>query len=228
MARLGRKDRGLLAKIRDGRQVWYVRLYHHGKERRFGSFPTKTVARDFYEKAKLEQKEGRFFPERFQKGGYELVQMCIDRYEQLCANKKSRKDQRYFAQWWRSRFEGKRLNTISAVVLEDIRQRLLSTGLTPQRVNRYFAWLRACLNVAVREGRLMNNPVKSLKMFKEPKGRTRFLRSEEEDRLLAALGAPYDSWTRFAILDGTPSGGTVQPQVGRCRFGTEPDYLAGD
>ena len=27
MARLGRKDRGLLAKIREGKQVWFVRLY---------------------------------------------------------------------------------------------------------------------------------------------------------------------------------------------------------
>lgn len=80
MARLGRKDRGLVAKIREGKQVWYVRLYHHGRERRFGSFPTKTAARDFYEKAKLEQKEGRFFPERYQKGGYELVDTFIDRY----------------------------------------------------------------------------------------------------------------------------------------------------
>ena len=52
--------------------MWYVRLYHHGKERRFGSFPTKTAARDFYEKAKLEQKEGRFFPERFKKAAMNL------------------------------------------------------------------------------------------------------------------------------------------------------------
>lgn len=36
-----------------------------GRERQFGSFPTKTKAREFYEKAKLEQKEGRFFPERY-------------------------------------------------------------------------------------------------------------------------------------------------------------------
>jgi hypothetical protein len=53
MARAGRKDRGLLFK-RDstGKPVWYVRLYHEGRERRFGSFKVKTEAREFYEKAR--------------------------------------------------------------------------------------------------------------------------------------------------------------------------------
>jgi hypothetical protein len=58
MARLGRKDRGLYSKLREGKAVWFVRLYHIGRESRFGSFPTKTAAREFYEKAKREQKEG--------------------------------------------------------------------------------------------------------------------------------------------------------------------------
>ena len=39
MARAGRKDRGLLSKKDStGKTMWYVRLYHEGKERRFGSF----------------------------------------------------------------------------------------------------------------------------------------------------------------------------------------------
>src|SRR6185436_20471904 len=69
MARAGRKDRGLLSKKDStGKIVWCVRLYHDGKERRFGSFKNKTEARDFYEKAK--QKQGRFSPERYHHGGY--------------------------------------------------------------------------------------------------------------------------------------------------------------
>ena len=63
LARRGRRDRGLYSKIdSDGRVVWYVRLYDKGQNRRFGSFVNKTKAREFYEKAKLEQAEGRFFP----------------------------------------------------------------------------------------------------------------------------------------------------------------------
>ena len=104
MARAGRKDRGLLAKKDStGKTVWSVRLYHQGKERRFGSFTNKTQARDFYEKAKQEQKKGQFFPERYQRGGYELVEDMLSRYLATLPNsgKKSSTiaDERYYGAW---------------------------------------------------------------------------------------------------------------------------------
>jgi hypothetical protein len=78
MARAGRKDRGLLSKkASTGKVRWYVRLYDNGKERRFGAFKNKTEARDFYEKAKQEQKQGRFFPERYRHGGKELASAVL-------------------------------------------------------------------------------------------------------------------------------------------------------
>ena len=81
MARAGRKDRGLLSKLDStGKPRWYVRLYHDGQERRFGAFKNKTEARDFYEKAKQEQKQGRFFPERYRRGGRELASAVIANY----------------------------------------------------------------------------------------------------------------------------------------------------
>ena len=50
------------------------------------------------------------------------------------------------------------------------------------------AWLRHVLNGVVREGKLPSNPVLKLKMYKEQKGKTRFLSMEEEAMLLAKLG----------------------------------------
>jgi hypothetical protein len=104
MARAGRKDRGLLSKTDStGKLVWHVRLYHEGKEQRFGSFSNKTTAREFYEKAKLEQKEGRFFPERYRSGGgYELATETIDRYAQTLTGKRPTTiwSERYYARWW--------------------------------------------------------------------------------------------------------------------------------
>ena len=53
MARPGRKDRGLMStKDTAGKLIWRVRLWHEGREKRFGPFTNKTEARDFYEKAK--------------------------------------------------------------------------------------------------------------------------------------------------------------------------------
>jgi integrase len=66
MARAGRKDRGLLSKLDSaGKLKWYARLYNEGKEKRFGPFKDKTEARHFYDQAKLEQRQGQFFPEQY-------------------------------------------------------------------------------------------------------------------------------------------------------------------
>lgn len=217
MARAGRKDRGLVSKVdTTGKLVWFVRLYHEGRDRRFGSFPNKTKAREFYEKSKLEQKEGKFFPERYQQGGFDLVDTVIDRYLMTVATRKPKNQvaERYFGEWWKRYFHDRRLNAVTVHALEEARQSLLKTVIaegkngvpdklmTPQRVNRYMAWLRHVLNGVVREGKLPNNPVLKLKMYKEPKGKTRFLSMEEETILLAKLGPIYGPWARFAILTG--------------------------
>lgn len=97
MARAGRKDRGLLSKKDStGKAVWYVRLYHEGKERRFGSFPTKTAAREFYEKSKREQKDGRFFPERYQQGGYVLIQELLSHHAETTTVKNKATERYYY------------------------------------------------------------------------------------------------------------------------------------
>ena len=103
MARSGRKDRGLLAKKDStGKTVWHVRLYHEGKERRFGAFKNKTEARDFYEKAKQEQKQGRFFPERYQRGGHVLVEELLTRHAKTTTVKNQAAEKHYMA-WWNER-----------------------------------------------------------------------------------------------------------------------------
>ena len=174
MARKGRQDRGLYQRTNaQGKLVWYVRLYHQGKERRFGSFPTKTQAREFYEKAKTEQHEGRFFPERYQHGGYDTVAAIIDRYLDTAKGKKAFKDEQFFGQWWKAWFEDQRLNAITPQRIEEAKQYLAEQGRAPSRINRYQAWLRHLLNVAIRDGKLTVNPTAKVKMLREPKGKTR-------------------------------------------------------
>ena len=206
MARKGRQDRGLYQRINaQGKLVWYVRLAHQGKERHFGSFPTKTKARQFYEKAKTEQHEGRFFPERYQHGGYELVQEAIDRYLLNMEGGKTYEDHVYFAKWWGKQFAGERLNAITVTGLEAIRRGLMQ-GLSNGRVNKYIGWLRACLNEAVRHGKLNNNPVVKMKGLPEPMRKTRLLTPEEEAKLLTAMGPTHAPWIRLAILTGLRQG----------------------
>lgn len=201
MARAGRKDRGLLSKQDStGKTVWHVRLYHEGKERRFGSFSTKTAARDFYEKAKQEQQTGRFFPERYQQGGYAKLEEVLEGYLAAFMGR-SKRDEERFKKKWVEIFPGARLNALTPAALESARAQL-TEGRTPQTVNRYMGFLRRVLNKAVRDGKLASNPVSRIKMFREPAGRTRFLSPEEEGRLCEKIGAPYAGWVRLAILTG--------------------------
>jgi integrase len=201
MARAGRKDRGLLAKKDSlGRIVWSVRLYHDGRERRFGSFSTKTAAREFYEKAKQEQKTGRFFPERYQHGGYAKLEDVLDGYLAAFMGR-SKRDEGRFKKKWVELFPGMRLNVLTPTALERARAHL-SDGRTPQTVNRYMGFLRRVLNKAVRDGKLASNPVNHIKMFRESAGKTRFLSPGEEALLCNHIGAPYAGWVRLAILTG--------------------------
>ena len=201
MARAGRKDRGLLSKKNStGKLVWHVRLYHEGKERRFGSFSTKTAARDFYEKAKQEQQTGRFFPERYQQGGYAKLEDVLDGYLAAFTGR-SKRDEERFKKRWMEIFPGVRLNVLTPTALESARA-TLAEGRTPQTVNRYMGFLRRVLNKAVRDGMLASNPVSRIKMFREPAGKTRFLSPEEEGMLCEKIGAPYAGWVRLAILTG--------------------------
>lgn len=213
MARIGRKDRGLLSRIdAAGNKLWYVRLWHQGKERRFGSFTTKTKAREFYEKAKYEQQEGRFFPERYQHGGYDLVVDFLVHHAMRRTQRRDQRSEKGFQTWWANWFQGKRLNAVTPDALDHARRQLLTQGsdpsanpprpCSPQRVNRYLAWLRHALNVAIRDGKLSNNPVRKLSMYREYSGSTRYLTVEEEQALCAAIGPTYAPWIRLAILTG--------------------------
>ena len=202
MARAGRKDRGLLAKKDStGKPVWYVRLYHEGKERRFGSFTNKTQARDFYEKAKQEQKAGRFFPERYQHGGQPLVEAVLTRHAET-TTVKGKATERYYMSWWTARLKGVRLNHVTPAVIEDAQRDLLAKQYAPQTVVHYLKALRHVLNLAVRNGLLDRNPFARVQLVKVKNGKTRFLSPEEETHLLEKLGPIYGPWARLAILTG--------------------------
>ncbi len=207
MARAGRKDRGLLAKNDSrGKPVWHVRLYHDGKERRFGAFATKTQARDFYEKAKQEQKQGRFFPERFQQSGREAATAVIESY--LLTLPVSGKTpstiavERYYGKWWAERLIGKPLHAVPPALLDQAMTDLNATKKTPQTVLHYMKFLRHVFRWAIGRGMIEKSPFANVKLPTVRAGKTRFLSIEEEAQLCRAIGQPYDRWIRLAILTG--------------------------
>lgn len=207
MARAGRKDRGLLSRIDStGKVLWYVRLYHEGWERRFGSFPTKTRAREFYEKAKLEQTEGRFFPERNQRGGYDRIEDMLSRY--LATLPRSGKtpstiaDERHYGAWWSKRLSGKRVNQLTPDLLEQVKGELAEKNHAPQTILHYLKFLRHVLYATIGKSGVPHNPFEKVKLKAIRAGRTRFLSPKEEALLCAAIGPAYAPWGRLAVLTG--------------------------
>ena len=196
------KGSGLLAKKDSaGKIVWSVRLYHEGKERRFGAFKNKTEARDFYEKAKQEQKQGRFFPERYHHGSHVLVEELLTRHGET-TTVKSKATEQHYMRWWGARLKGQHLNHVTAAVIEDAQRDLLATPYAPQTVVHYLKALRHVLNNAVRDGKLDRNPFARVQLVKVTNRKTRFLSPDEEMRLLDKLGPAYGPWARLAILTG--------------------------
>jgi integrase len=207
MARAGRKDRGLLAKKDStGKTVWHVRLYHEGKDRRFGSFNNKTEARDFYEKAKQEQKQGRFFPERYRHGGREAAAVVIASY--LLTLPTSGKTpstiavENYYGKWWTDRLTGKALHAVTTAMLDQAMADLSTAKKAPQTILHYMKFLRHVFRWAIGRGVIEKSPFASVKLPTVRAGKTRFLSIEEEAQLCKAVGQPYDSWIRLAILTG--------------------------
>ena len=206
MARKGRIDRGLVERPK-GSGKWWVRLYDQGREHWFGRFTTKTEARAFYQKCKLEQHQERFEPERYHRRHRKVsLGEWISQYlEGLVA--RSEREQKRYGRWWTRLYGKKRLDEISTGDLEKLQSRLLNKGKrAPATINRYYAWLKRLFNVALREGKIEKNPVVGVKFFKEPAGRLRFLTEGEEQRLKEVMAPKHWGMVNFALNTGLRRG----------------------
>jgi hypothetical protein len=76
MARKGGKARCIVEKP-TGSGKWWVRLYVNGREQRHRC-DNKTQAKNLYERLKVEQREGRLFPERY-RARHQPYRQAMDR-----------------------------------------------------------------------------------------------------------------------------------------------------
>jgi integrase len=201
-----------------------VRLWHQGKEQRFGGFSTKTAARQFYDKSKLEQQEGRFFPERYKrKAAAEPISKIFDDYLLTTTGKRSVQRERDFKRWWARRLKDADSTSLPAAELERARLDLLrglryvesETGRcveeigrarTHATVNRYTDWLRHVGNWAVRAKRMAENPVLALDRYPEDEAPIFHYSQDQEAALMKELDEEDVDMLRLAILSGLRQG----------------------
>ena len=189
MARPNGKDRGILQ--RKGRDGWWVRLYINGRARTYRC-DTKSQAKALYGRFKADIREGTYFPEKYVPSQDITLRAWIARCLDGSTNRGIENERRYGRRW--SLLFGNRL--ASHITVDDLRRiqakmRAKTKKAQEERtteswadatINRHFAFLRHVLMLAVKDGKLTQNPVSSLKFFPEVK-RTRFLTNEELIRL---------------------------------------------
>ncbi len=217
MARKGGQDRGITQ--RKGRKGWWVRLYANGRQQWF-KCDTKSQAKALYGRLKADIREGTFFPEKFSPRKDITLRAWILRCLDGSTNRGIENERRYGRRW--SLLLGKRM--LAGISREDLRQvqakmrmklkprpKNAPMDFQPKRlwsdatINRHFAFLRHVLMLAVKDGKLTQNPVSGLKFFPEVK-RTRWLAGDELERLRGVMQHRDWKLVAFAIETGLRRG----------------------
>ena len=213
MARKNGKDRGICQ--RKGRTGWWVRLVYNGRER-WHKCDTKSQAKALYGRLKADIREEKYFPEKFAAKQDLTLRAWMERCVKGSTNI-SKASEQHYSEWWGRTF-GTRL--LSEVTTEDLRHeqaKMRAEMIVDERtkqsrrrwadasINRYFAFVRRCFSLAVKDGKLMRNPVGGVTFFPES-NRTRFLSDEELSRLKAHMDANDWKLVAFAIETGLRQG----------------------
>lgn len=205
MARKGGVDRGLFR--RDGH--WWIRWacsYGHEHMEKIGT--AKGLARDFYQKRKLQVKiEGFCLTEARAKQEQErpvLFQNAATRY--LAWAEQERPRSLVFRQCALTHllkaFGPLPLGEITTEKIEAYLQTRRDAGAAPATVNRERTVLGHLFTKAIRWGSAHHNPVIGTDPFEEPDGKPRPLTPDEEARLLPILPAHYRPFVTLAIHTG--------------------------
>jgi len=200
MARKGEKNKGVFERPKDS-GIWWVRLTHEGREHRF-KVGNISKAKAFYRKAKVEQKEKRFQPEKYHAEKKKKIYLdeYIESYLYTCTNIAIR-DTRRYATFWAKTFSRRSIESITALEIEKVRTSLMKDK-APATVNRYMGSLRHLIFLAMRDGLATKNPFTQIKMLEEPGGRVRYLTEGEEMRLKEVIRPDHWPLVAFALNTG--------------------------
>jgi len=164
---------------------WYIDYYEKGKRKRKKIGPSKKLAEQVLKDVEvkiakkeylgiLEEKRMLFEDHATQYLGYSKANKAWSTYD--------RRD-RFSVGHLTGAFKGKYLFEITSRMVEEYKAMRLEK-VEPATVNREVACLKSLYNKAIEWGYVKANPVKGVRLFKEPPGRLRYLRPEEVEKLL--------------------------------------------
>jgi integrase len=156
------------------------------------TFDRLTDAKWWAAETELAIRQERHFPK--QESTHHTLAELIDRYikEVLPTKPKSVAAQSQQLKWWKLQLGDRSLADVTPSLISERREMLAKKGardkpLTPATVNRYLAALSHVYTVAIKDWEWAeDSPVKNVRRYREPRGRTRFLSDDERERLLDA------------------------------------------
>jgi len=161
-------------------QIWYISYYCNGSRRKERVGENRKSAESALCKRKVEMAEGRFLDVR--KREKIKFEDFATTYIELYArpNKRpmvARRDE-FLIKRLGTHFNGKNLYEITPQSIERYKAERIKE-VAPATVNRELACLKCMFNKAITWGKTDENPVRSVKLFKENNARLRYLEKEE-------------------------------------------------
>ena len=192
-----KKARGIYEKVR-GTGIWWVRYADANGKIRREKTGNKSAAIKLYYKRKTEVLEGKKLPEKLRARKVSFAELGKDALEYSKAHKRSYRDDEVRMARLREWLGQRPAESVSP---QEIERWLLAKAedLKPATLNRYRALLSLVYRLAMQNGKVQSNPARLVRQRKEENGRIRFLSTEEELALRAAIRKDY--LNREAELD---------------------------
>lgn len=186
-----RNPRGVFEKVPASGQWWIVYWDAQGRKRR-EKVGTKSNAILLYRKRKTEALQGKKLPEKLRRATVTFADISRDALAYSKIHKRSYRDDAYRMKQLQSWFGSRAAESITA---QDIEQALTdaaeSNGWLPGTINRHRSLLSLTYRLALRDGKVRENPVRHVSRRQENNIRTRFLDAKEEVQLRAKIRALY-------------------------------------
>ncbi len=196
-----------------GKISYRARIELKGYKRLSATFASKTKAKLWKQQTEGAMREGRYF--KTIESRKHTIGELADRYirDVLPTKPKSYNKQKAQLLWWKDQLGHRLLFDLTPALIGECRDVLASqttyrgTKRSSATVVRYLAALSHALSTALKEwGWLEDSPMRKVTKPKEPRGRVRYLSSEERHALLEACKQSSSSYLYPIVILGLSTG----------------------
>jgi site-specific recombinase XerD len=181
-----RNPRGVFQKMPGKNSPWWICYWDAQGRKRREKAGTKSAAIDLYRKRKQEALEGVKLPERLRRATVSFAEIAKDALAYSKANKLSYSDDlsrmETLLGWFRE-------YPAEGITAQDIERRFEKQEWSPATMNRHRALLSLTYRLAIRNGKVKENPARLVQHRLENNARIRFLSPEEETTLRKIIEA---------------------------------------